>query len=67
MKKYKDNDTLTKLIKIIKISIILLLGIIYLHGVFSKPLKDLQFVFKAGEIYFETSCEFYEDELESSQ
>ena len=62
MNRNKGRSTLKHLITIIKMSALLLIGIIFLHGIFSKPLKDMQFVFETRKIYFEFSCEFFEED-----
>lgn len=70
MNKRKYSNTLTELMKLIKISLIILLCIIILHEVFSKPVKDVNVSFETdvtGRMYIETSCEFYENELQITQ
>lgn len=67
MNKAKDGNTVTKLVNILKISVLLLFGIMYLHGVFSKSIKHIQIVFTVNEIRLETSWDFYEEELQIEQ
>lgn len=67
MNREKDSSALTCLINMIKISGILLICIVFLYVVFSKPLKEFKFTLEAGKVNIETSCEFYEDELRISQ
>lgn len=66
-KKGKDSNTLSSLYGILKISIGFLFGITFLHVISSKPLKNLDLKFKVGEFSVETSCKFYENELQLTQ
>lgn len=57
-----------QLIKGMEILVFLLVFVMYLHEIFSKPLKDIQFIVEAGGVHFEVSCDFFEEnELKISQ